>query len=580
MTAILFTDENLPTKPAMAAAWVKSLGPESVRASVAAKQPLSRDENVLSVMSETGLEWPKEILPIENLDLLNYDLVISFSSESKPVYPALPGNPPVVYWNIPDPPPTESGLFDLTGCRSLRIKIYQLVNDLLQQGYLNALMQARKNAELVLDNLHEGIIAHDLQRTIFFFNKAAETITGYSRQEILGRDCHTVFPEGFCGSKCSFCDTDTAPIIPQKTYPLSIRSKSANQKQLEMSVVPIKNFLDTPVGVVASFRDVTRELELARRLGEIEKFAGIIGRDDSMQELFGTIKDLANSNASVLIQGESGTGKELVAAAIHNEGNRKNKLFVPVNCGALPENLLEAELFGHVKGAFTGAIRDKKGRFELADGGTIFLDEIGDISPAMQVKLLRVLQDGTFQRVGGEETITVDVRLISATHKNIGKEIAAGRFREDLFYRLCVVPLHLPPLRERKNDIPLLALHFLKRITAEENLPEVSISPDAMNQLIMHNWPGNVRELQNVIRYTLVRCRDGIIMPYHLPPNMANDDGKVITLSSGRKRRGKLNLAAVKEALNTTEGNRMKAAQNLGVARATLYRFLDKHPDL
>jgi PAS domain S-box-containing protein len=580
MTAILFTDENLPTKPAMAAAWVKSLGHESIRASVAAKQPLYRDENVLSVMSETGLEWPDKILPIENLALLNYDLVISFSKESKPVYPALPGNPPVVYWNIPDPPPTDTGLFDLAGCRSLRIKIYQLVNDLLQQGYLNALMQARKNAELVLDNLHEGIIAHDLNRNIFFFNKAAEAITGYSRQEILGRDCHTVFPEGFCGSKCSFCNTDTTPTIQKRPYQLSIKSKTDNTKQLVMSVVPIRNFLEIPVGIVASFRDVTREFELARRLGEIEKFAGIIGRDDSMQELFSTIRDLANSNASVLIQGESGTGKELVAAAIHNEGNRANKLFVPVNCGALPENLLEAELFGHVKGAFTGAIRDKKGRFELADGGTIFLDEIGDISPAMQVKLLRVLQDGTFQRVGGENTVTVDVRIISATHKNLNKEIAAGHFREDLYYRLCVVPLHLPPLRERRNDIPLLARHFLKKFITEENLPEIELSPEAMDQLMVHNWPGNVRELQNVIRFTLVRCRDGIIKPYHLPPNIIKDDSKVITISSNRKRRGKLNLDAVKTALESTEGNRLKAAQNLGVARATLYRFLDKYPGL
>jgi len=222
-------------------------------------------------------------------------------------------------------------------------------------------------------------------------------------------------------------------------------------------------------------------------------------------------------DAPVLIQGESGTGKELVAAAIHNEGPRANKRFVAVNCSALPETLLESELFGHVRGAFTGAVRDKRGRFELADEGTIFLDEVGDLSPTIQVKLLRVLQEGTIERIGSERTLKVNVRLISATNKNLAEEVKKGRFREDLYYRLCVVPLQLPPLRERRTDIPLLANHFLKKALQERG-GEICLSPEAIERMVDYSWPGNVRELQNFIHYALVKCKGNILEVYHFPP--------------------------------------------------------------
>ena len=561
----------------MAAAWVKFLK-IPVNPCVAAKVHENQDANLLQAVSEMGLEWPRQILDSNSIDFFSFDLVVCFTERSKQIFPTLPGNPAVIYWNVAEPAKKSGDEFDLGECRTLRTQIYQLVKDLFLQGYFNALVQARRNSELVLDNLHEGIIAHDMQRRIFFFNKTAENITGYSRQEIIGHDCHTIFPDGFCGSGCSFCDVNNLQTLPVKPYPLKIRSKNGSVRQLEMSVVPINNIQNQPIGVVASFRDMTREMELAQRLGEIEKFAGIIGRDPKMQELYHTIKDLADSSASVLIHGESGTGKELVAAAIHNKGIRSKKLFVPVNCGALPENLLEAELFGHVKGAFTGAIRDKKGRFELADGGTIFLDEIGDISAAMQVKLLRVLQDGTFQRVGGEETIHVNVRVISATHKNLQLEIAAGRFREDLFYRLCVVPLHLPPLRERKMDIPPLAQHFLQSFLAEEKRKKMIIAPETMDIFMTYDWPGNVRELQNIIRFLLVRCRDDVIRPHNLPPNLLKIRDAVMQTPSDGKRRAKLTESMVRDALAATSGNRLQAAKKLGVGRATLYRFLDKHP--
>ncbi|HSH13700.1 MAG TPA: sigma-54 dependent transcriptional regulator, partial [Desulfurivibrionaceae bacterium] len=349
---------------------------------------------------------------------------------------------------------------------------------------------------------------------------------------------------------------------------------------LEMNITAITASSGEVRGVVASFRDLSREIELAERLGEIEQFAGIIGRDPKMQEMYQTIRELADSRVPVLITGESGTGKELVAAAVHSEGQRAGKLFVPVNCGALPENLLESELFGHVRGAFTGAIRDKKGRFELADGGTIFLDEIGDISLAMQVKLLRVLQNGTFHRVGGEETVRVDVRVVSATHKDLKAEIAAGRFREDLFYRLCVVPLHLPPLRERLTDIPLLVRHFIKLIAKEEKRPELTLAPEVMDIFLTHTWPGNIRELQNVIRYLMVRCREEVARPQHLPENLLASVGTAIPRTGLRKRtRLRLTVAMVESALAATGGNRLQAAKQLGVGRATLYRFIDQHPE-
>ncbi len=549
MNSILFISDQSPIKPAIAAACVKNLHSDSVQPIVAANLQTSHLAIYKAIFSGMGLHLTENILSVNDILPYSYDLIVFFANEPKKLIPALPGNPAVIYWNLPEPAISENNRLDPAKYLALRDQINKLVEDLIQQGFLTALIQARKNAELVMDNLYEGIIAHDLNRRIFFFNKAAEQITGYHRQEILGRDCHEVFPGRFCKNDCSFCDPQAETLLPEHPYPLIFNTKSGETRQLEMSIVSIKNFLGNQVGVVGSFRDVTREFELAARLGEIEQFAGIIGRDPKMQELYHTIQDLADSSASVLIQGDSGTGKELVASAIHHEGTRASHLFVPVNCGALPETLLETELFGHVKGAFTGAIRDKKGRFELADNGTIFLDEIGDITPAMQVKLLRVLQDGTFQRVGSEKTITVNVRVISATHKNLAEEIAAKRFREDLYYRLCVVPLHLPTLSERPTDIPLLSNHFLKRILAEENRSEVTITPETMDLLMTYDWPGNVRELQNVIRYLLVRCHGKLARPKHLPPNLVQMQSRTMRIVTHKKQRGKLNAESVTQAI-------------------------------
>jgi PAS domain S-box-containing protein len=313
---------------------------------------------------------------------------------------------------------------------------------------------------------------------------------------------------------------------------------------------------------------------LRRQMAMAEGFSGIVSLDPKMLDIFDSIKELAEMDVPVMIQGESGTGKELVAMAIHNEGHRAHQPFIAVNCSALPEGLLESELFGHVRGAFTGAIRDKKGRFELAHGGTIFLDEIGDLSPALQVKLLRVLQEGTFERVGDENTRNVNVRVISATNKDLAREIKEERFRSDLFYRMCVVPITIPPLRERRNDIPLLIDYILKSSLSEKKKKDVKVSPAALSAMMDYNWPGNVRELQNAIQYALVKCKSDLILKDHLPPSIIAIF-PTEEFTTKKKRGPKLSIDTVRWALKETQGNKKEAARKLGVSRATLYRFLD-----
>jgi len=324
-----------------------------------------------------------------------------------------------------------------------------------------------------------------------------------------------------------------------------------------------------PLRSLGTVQDITHQ-----KLDE-HRFSGIIGRDPKMKDIFEMIREITDIDIPVLIQGESGTGKELVARAIHNEGPRVHKAFVPVNCGALPEGLLESELFGHVKGSFTGALRDRKGRFEMANGGTLFLDEIADLPKVMQAKLLRVLQEGKFERVGDEKTISVDVRIISAANRNLKHEVEKGNFRDDLYYRISVVPIHMPPLRKRKNDIPLLVNNFLQK-AAYKGHKTKNISENALSVMIDYPWPGNVRELQSTIHYALIKSRGKIIQPVHLPMELRTQ--KINRLSRGPSLR--LDSKIVKEALLRSGGNKAKAARYLGVGRATLYRFLNNFPDI
>ncbi len=440
----------------------------------------------------------------------------------------------------------------------------------------------RDNLNLVLDNLKLGVIAHTPERIITVFNKEAEKITGYKKEEVIGKDCHVVFQAPFCGSKCSFCEETPDLTSETKEYPVTTITKTGETRHLQMTVSAIIDNAGIFKGVIASFKDMTDSISTSLRAETLSNFAGIIGKDKTMQDIFRQIRDVALYNYPVHVSGDTGTGKERVAYAIHDISSYGTGAFVPVNCGAIPEGIVESELFGHVKGAFSGAVKERKGRFELAHKGTLFLDEVAELPLKTQVKLLRFLQEGSFEKVGGEKKVSVDVRIISATNKNLKEEVQHGRFREDLYYRLNVIPIHLPPLRKRKSDIPLLAAHFLAEAEQESGNKVPSLAPESLNFMMDYKWPGNVRELKNVIQFSVVRSRGEKILPTDLPVDLTGDThiplippihlappdlGLPLT-------QGRLTVESVKIALTKTGGNKSKAARVLGVGRATLYRFL------
>jgi PAS domain S-box-containing protein len=426
---------------------------------------------------------------------------------------------------------------------------------------------------LITDTMNDGISIQNREGVITQVNRRLCEISGFARRELIGRPLADLFvkrgdkPEDIAAIQGDPAKWDSETFI---------HHKNGRKIAVSLKIDSLIDEDDNHKGSFAFFSDISELRMLRRHALTSDEFENIVGRELSMRKLFGEIIELAACDFPVLIQGESGVGKELVAQAIHNQSHRTGALFVPVNCAALPEGLLESELFGHVKGAFTGAIRHKKGRFELAHGGTIFLDEIAELSPTMQVKLLRILQEGAFERVGDHRTTKVDVRIISATNKNLEREMNAGRFRGDLYYRLCVMPVLVSPLRERKNDIPLLVDHFISAIAHRASGRKPSLSPEALVLLMTHDWPGNVRELQNAIQFATVKGKGGVIQPMHLPPAIGSPSP---TITRRRKRRRKLDPSAVGDALGRTGGNKSQAAKLLGVNRATLYRFLAETTD-
>ncbi len=434
---------------------------------------------------------------------------------------------------------------------------------------IEKIISSEKNLKRILENLRDGVIAHDMQRRIFYFNRKAEKITGYSREEVLARDCHDAFGEPFCGAKCNFCNQ--IPTLKDKTeYTINITTKGGESRRIEMFATMMVDRQNKPLGILATFRDITEILELKIKVRDIYSFANIVGRNSKMLDVFRQIRELVDYDFPVHIYGETGTGKELVAMAIHNESHRSGAPFAPINCGALPDGLIESELFGHVKGSFSGAIRDKKGRFELADGGTIFLDEVAELPKHLQVKLLRFLQEGTIEKVGSEKTLSLNTRVISATNKDLKEEIRKGNFREDLYYRLNVIPINIPAVRDRKTDIPLLVDHFLLQESVPGKTGQLSFSHEAMAMMMEYKWPGNVREIQNAVQFSIVKSTGSVILPSDLPIELKNIQAPVY-------RRGpslKLDADVVRAALRKAGGNKSKAARLLGVGRATLYRFL------
>ncbi|MFZ5563367.1 MAG: sigma 54-interacting transcriptional regulator [Thermodesulfobacteriota bacterium] len=533
----------------------------------------------VEVMREHGIDIsghrPK---PVSDLKTVRFDLAVDLCQTLRDELPVLAGSPPFVCWTVADPAAVDGDAgAEKEAFRQAARTIRSLVGDLLDQGYYKAFYNYKANVERVIDSLSEGIMAHDLNRKIFFFSRGAERITGIPAADVIGKDCHDVFAPRLCGDNCSFCEGCESPTFQKKSYSTVAPAIGGERKELDVTVVPIRDVAGRIQGVVASLADQTALKEAMRGHGGETGFAGIIGRTPEMLSVFRQIRDLAAYDVPVHISGETGTGKELVARAIHGESTRRSDPFVPINCGALPEGLVESELFGHVRGSFSGAVRDKKGRFELAHKGTIFLDEVAELPPSTQVKLLRFLQEGVLEKVGSEKESSVDVRVISATNKDLKKEVARGTFREDLYYRLNVVPIHLPPLRQRKNDIPLMAHHFARQAAAGIRSGEVAMADDVVSLLVEYPWPGNVRELQNVMQFLVIKAAGKRITAGLLPVEIRGDDA---TVPPKRGRRNKLDVGSVEAALARAGGNKAKAARLLNVGRATLYRFLTDHPGI
>ncbi len=572
---ILFLGESGNNLQMMAECFALEMSDENTLCISACMAPPEINPVASRVMHEAGMTLAKiDLRSLIDIELFMFDLIITMGDFDHDCRPSLKGMPPHIHWDIPDPVPDENHDSKYRALVCARDKIKKKINTLFNSNLLHALFIARRNLEVVLDNLMDGVMAHTINRRIFFFNKAAEKITGYDRAEILGKDCHDVFPGRFCGGFCDFCQgfpgKKDKPTIKKNDF----IKKNGSRRRLKMSIISLENESQKEIGALISFKDDTELHQLKSRLQHRHTLGSLVGRDPKTLELFNQIKEVSSSQVSVLIEGKSGTGKELVANAIHDIGARSGKPFVAINCGALPEGILESELFGHVKGAFSGAAKNRKGRFELADGGTIFLDEVGELSAAMQVKLLRVLQEKSFERVGGEKTIHVDIRVISATNQNLRKMMVEKKFRKDLFYRLCVVPINLFSLQERPLDIPMLVEHFLEVIASEINRPVLAISNEVMDILVGYDWPGNVRELHNMIEYAYVKCHSGTIDTNHLPPEISN-----YNLTKRQKPGPSLKISKEDffSALSTAEGNKKKAAIILNVSRATLYRYLEHY---
>ena len=371
----------------------------------------------------------------------------------------------------------------------------------------------------IVENISDGVFSVDLDFKITFINKAAQITTGFSAQEAIGRSCKEIFRTSACNGDCPLKLTmATGDAIINK--PVCIKNKEEKRVPISISTALLKDVNGKIIGGVETFRD----LDLARKLQkEFEAkftFEEMVSRNKEMRELFEILPTIAASDSVVLIEGESGTGKELIAKGLHNLSARKSGPFISVNCGALPDTLLESELFGYVAGAFTDARNDKKGRFALAEKGSLFLDEVGNISQAMQVKLLRVLQEKEYEPLGSTQTIKSNVRIITASNTSLDKMVSEGKFRADFFYRINVVKVILPPLRERREDIPLLIDHFVEQFNRLRRKDIPGVSQATMEILMKHDYPGNIRELENIIEHAFVLCTHGIIKPEHLPVHM------------------------------------------------------------
>lgn len=425
----------------------------------------------------------------------------------------------------------------------------------------------------ILESISDGVFTVDMEWRVTSFNRAAEEITGIPRQEALGRLCSEVFKSSMCEAECALRRTlkSGRPVINKSGY---IIDSEGSRIPVSVSTAVLRDEEGKVIGGAETFRDLS-ELEALRN--ELEgriRIGDLISHSPAMGPVFDIIPALSSSATTVLIHGETGTGKELLARAIHGMGTYANRPFIAVNCGALPDTLLESELFGYKKGAFTGAGQDKPGRFALAGTGTLFLDEIGEISPALQVRLLRVLQEHVYEPLGATRSEKTSARVIVATNRDLAAMVKKGEFRQDLYYRINVISLELPPLRKRKEDIPLLVEHFIERFNRIQHRNVTGFTPGAYSLLMAHDWPGNIRELENCVERAFVLCTGKWITPEHLPVELTGvrpRPGDPVDMRSATR---VVEEQSILGALKRNRYNRAAAARELGIHKTTLYRKL------
>lgn len=429
--------------------------------------------------------------------------------------------------------------------------------------------------DAILESISDGVFTVDLEWRVTSFNRAAEEITGVSRQEAIGRRCSEVFRSSMCGVTCALQQTlkAGAPVIGKSGY---IINADGDRIPISISTAVLRDAEGRVIGGAETFRDLSEVEALRQELGGKFRAGELTSRSPLMQRVFEVLPAIAGSPSTVVILGETGTGKELMARTIHSLSPRKKAPFIAVNCGALPDTLLESELFGYKAGAFTGANKDKPGRFALAKGGTLFLDEIGEISPALQVRLLRVLQEKTYEPLGSVRSESADVRVIVATNKDLAGQVRQGFFREDLYYRINVVSVELPPLRRRKEDIPLLADQFIARFNRLQQKSVQGITAEALSLLMAHDWPGNIRELENVVERAFILCGDGEINIAHLPKELTAHGNSAAWNSDIRSAHDILDAESIRAALERNDFNRLAAARDLGIHKTTLFRKIKK----
>ncbi len=427
--------------------------------------------------------------------------------------------------------------------------------------------------ETVLDSVADGVFTVDAEMRITSFNRAAEEFTGYAKEEAIGRHCYEIFRTSVCQVGCPVRQA-MENNLPVTNREFDITDRHSQKVHVSVSASVLRDEHGNAVGGVETMRDMSLIIALKREIKEMFSFRDMISRNHEMQHLFNVIPDVAVTDATILIQGDSGTGKELIAKAIHDLSGRKDAPMVTINCGALPEPLLEAEIFGAKRGAYTGAMENRPGRLEMAQGGTLFLDEIGDLPLPLQVKLLRVLENKEFQPLGAKHPQKADVRFVTATHRNIAAMVEEGTFRRDLFFRINVVSLEVPSLRKRQEDIPLLLDFALDKFNQKYGKRIRGFSPEAMQVLLGHDYPGNVRELLNLVEQVVILCHGGEIEKDHLPASLTLTSQPHDSTSRSRRRPNKENLARV---LDKHNGNRTLVADEFGVDRTTLWRWMKRY---